>query len=358
MKKRTSNIELLRIICMIMIVALHSLGFTGLLSTYRDFSFNSSVIWLLEAFCFVAVNCYVLISAYFMCDKKISLKKIVKIWTQVFFYSVILLLISILLGNEVSKKEIIKCIFPFSTKNYWFPAVYLLLTLLSPILNILISKLKKGQFRYLLIINAIAFSIIPYAFQVSDNFDFGGGYGIVWFVNLYLVAGYLKKYVNKEKIKKRYCVLTYLLCCISTYLIFIVIQTTKIPFFSPDFFYTYPFILVLIASISLFIIFINIDIKNEKINKIILKLSSLTFGVYLIHEHPLIRTMLWENIGPYLIDFSIIKLIVTISLVYIACSAIEALRQVLFTPLNRIIEKNKKIDGFNKKINEVLYEKS
>ena len=358
MKKRNSNIELLRIICMVMVVTLHSLSFTGILGTYRSFSFNGTIVWILEALSFVAVNCYVLISAYFMCDKKTSFKKNLKLWTQVFFYSLLFLIIGMILKGEITTFEKIKYIFPFSTKVYWFPVIYMLLTLLSPILNTLIEKIQKRQYLYLLSINAITFSIIPYIFQVTDNYDYGGGYGIVWFINLYLIAGYLKKHFDISRIKKRTCLLTYLITCLLTYLIFVIIETFKIPMFSPDFFYTYPFLLIVIASIALLLLFLKIEIKNEKVNKVILFLSPLTFGVYLIHEHPIVRAKLWGGVTPFLIKFSLLKQIAVVLVVYIICSIIEYIRTILFKPINNFIEKNKKIDKIDKKFNEVLYEKS
>ena len=358
MKKRNSSIELLRIVCMIMIVTLHSLGFTGLLTNYKDFSFNGAIIWILEVLSFVAVNCYVLISAYFMCDKKTSFKKNIKLWTQVFFYSVLFLIIGLVLKIDMSNYEKIKYLLPFSMRVYWFPVVYMLLTLLSPIITLLIKNLNKKQFIYLLIINAITFSIIPYLFQINDNFNFGGGYGIVWFINLYLIAGYLKRHFDINKLKKKTCLFTYIGMNLLTYLIFIIVHETRIPYFSPDLFYTYPFILILISSVALFLMFLKIEIKNEKIEKVIIFLSSLTFGVYLIHEHPLVRSRLWGSLGPVLLDFSLVKQLIIIVIIYMVCSIIEYIRTLLFIPLNKIIEKNKIINKLDKKINEVLYEKS
>lgn len=358
MKKRNSSVELLRIVCMIMIVTLHSLGATGLLTTYKVLSLNSAIIWILEALSFVAVNCYVLISAYFMCDKKISFKKNIKLWMQVFFYSVLFLILALILKTDITNYEKIKYILPFSMRVYWFPVVYLLLTLISPILNLLIKILNKKQYIYLLVLNAITFSIIPYVFQVSDNFDFGGGYGIVWFVNIYLIAGYLKKHFHTNKVNKKLCALTYLGCCLATYLGYIIIQELGIPFLNADIFYTYPFILILIASIALFLFFLKLEIKNEKFGNIILFISSLTFGVYLIHEHPLVRSYLWGKLAPYLLEFSLFKQIVVIIIIYISCSIIEYIRILLFIPINKLIENNKTIHKIDKKINEVLYEKS
>jgi hypothetical protein len=104
--------------------------------------------------------------------------------------------------------------------------------------------------------------------------------------------------------------------------------------------------------------FLKLEIKNEKVEKSIIFLSSLTFGVYLIHEHPLVRSRLWGSLGPVLLDFSLVKQLIVIAIIYIVCSVIEYIRTLLFIPINKLIEKNKTINILDKKINEVLYEKS
>lgn len=69
-KERQINYELLRIIAMLMIVSLHYLSKGGLLGdpSRAKMSATGYAAWLLEAFCLVAVNVYVLISGYFGVD--------------------------------------------------------------------------------------------------------------------------------------------------------------------------------------------------------------------------------------------------------------------------------------------------
>lgn len=63
-KKRSANFELLRIVSMMMIVMLHLLGndHGNVLSKTTEFSAVWIITWGIEAFCTVAVNCYVLLS--------------------------------------------------------------------------------------------------------------------------------------------------------------------------------------------------------------------------------------------------------------------------------------------------------
>lgn len=102
-KKRQLNYELLRILAMLMIVSLHYLSKGGILGepARADMTTAGYTAWLIEAFCIVAVNVYVLISGYFGVDargsrgsgKKLTfreaLRKPIKIWKQVFFYSML-----------------------------------------------------------------------------------------------------------------------------------------------------------------------------------------------------------------------------------------------------------------------------
>ena len=85
--QRNYSIDLLRIISMIMVVVLHIdlFGHINRLSrTTSDFSFSYTVN-LYQQLCIVAVNVFVIISAWFLCDRdKIATKKIVHLYIMSF----------------------------------------------------------------------------------------------------------------------------------------------------------------------------------------------------------------------------------------------------------------------------------
>ncbi len=101
-KDRQLNYELLRILAMLMIVCLHYLSKGGFLGVpaREQISVSGYAAWLIEAFCLVAVNVYVLISGYFggVSETKDVLKRPLKIWKQVIFYSVTIGAIAIITG--------------------------------------------------------------------------------------------------------------------------------------------------------------------------------------------------------------------------------------------------------------------
>ena len=96
------------------------------------------------------------------------------------------------------------------------------------------------------------------------------------------------------------------------------------------YFYRLQRITTLLISIFLFIGFKNLKIKHSKV---INAISSLTFGVYLIHDNNLIRPILWKTIfgaerlqdNALLIPYSVIVILT----VYISCTIIELIRKKL-----------------------------
>ncbi|WP_353885604.1 acyltransferase family protein [uncultured Veillonella sp.] len=90
--------ELLRIFAMLMIVGMHYMNFGGILwSNDINSITNRRIAWLLEAFCFVAVNCYVLVSGYFLVQtKKFEWRKALKLWCHVTIYTILFFVISCL----------------------------------------------------------------------------------------------------------------------------------------------------------------------------------------------------------------------------------------------------------------------
>ena len=99
MKKRMANIELLRMVSMMMVVMLHYLGKGELLpATTGAMNINGYVAWGMESLCIVAVNVYMLISGYFLVESGFKVHRIVELLCQVLFYTILVPLVLIALG--------------------------------------------------------------------------------------------------------------------------------------------------------------------------------------------------------------------------------------------------------------------
>lgn len=88
-KQRASNIELLRIVLILMIIILHYLngGMGGLLLHVRENSTNYYLGHLLESFCIIAVNVFILITGYFSVNKtNISVSKVIRLLLIMIFW--------------------------------------------------------------------------------------------------------------------------------------------------------------------------------------------------------------------------------------------------------------------------------
>ena len=185
-KQRQSNIELLRILSMVMIVFLHIMNHGGLLDTVVYGTVNYYAFWMIEVLSYVSVNVYVLISGYFLITQKFSLKKLLTILIEVLFYSMLFFTIFVISGRvPFSLKGLALAIVP--VKEYWFTRIYIGLYILFPFLNMALLKLSKTVWRALLITLLLLFSLIipSTALSVSGN-------GIVWFVTLYVIAAYIR----------------------------------------------------------------------------------------------------------------------------------------------------------------------
>lgn len=92
--------------------------------------------------------------------------------------------------------------------------------------------------------------------------------------------------------------------------------------------YSNPF--VIIQSVAYFLFFNTLNIKSRLINLV----SSLTFGVYLIHENWYIRPLLYTNLGinrgPIYSTKFVIYMLLMVCVIFVVCAFIEFCRQQLF----------------------------
>lgn len=323
-ENRKSNFELLRIILIIMVLILHYIGIGGV----RD---NSSGITLYilnfaEAAFRPSVNVFVIITGYFMISKNsIKLSKIIQLIYITVFYGVIIYFIVIATKLYDLNIESLK-IFIKSITDSWFITTYIILYLLIPFINKLVKILSKKNFEILLLVITFFFSIWP-SIWTSITVD-DGGYGIINFIFMYLIGTYIKLYKDDIKGIKKF--------------IFIYVITTIITTIVGQFAvraFNYNFIINIIGAIALFEIFKNINIKN---NKIINKLASYTFAVYIIHTNPFILSDLFklvfktENFANSIL--LPIHLVLTTLCIYMGCVIIETIRKLIMKKIDEKIE--------------------
>lgn len=205
---------------------------------------------------------------------------------------------------------------------------------ISTFLNKLIKTLSKEQYTMLLFIIIIIFSVWGTIIDPARTINYGGGYSISWFVCLYIIAGYIKRFYKNEKNRKITYFIIYLLMSFVNVLAHWLINKYNIKTFEPNVLYRYFSITVLIAALNLFLFFLNINIKQNMINRCIYFFSSATFGVYLIHENPYFRIFLWDGFKRFIVNVGNKKLsiiiITTPILLFLSFTFIDKIRLCIF----------------------------
>ena len=197
-KKRMVNIEVLRLLAMMMVVSLHYLAKGELLEKLTGpLSAKGHLAWLLESFSIAAVDVYVLISGYFLVETGFRCRRVISLVLQVMFYTcllpVVLILTGILPVGEITFYNILQCIFPTNMLHYWFVSAYVLMFLFTPVLNAAVHGMKKRQLQtaivILLIMESLSKTVIPVRLEL-DNL----GYDAYWFMVVHLIAAYIRLY--------------------------------------------------------------------------------------------------------------------------------------------------------------------
>ena len=199
--KRKSNFELLRIVAMMMIVASHA-SYWGGFDFEAPFSVNKLFIDFLYMLGEIGVNCFMLISGYFMVRSKFRIKKIINIIGETYFYVLFCNFLLIFLGY----KEFYFSTFflPIIRSKYWYITAYVEICFISPFLNLFVNKINQDQLKKIITILLVFYCAIPtfVCWMLSGNIeDLLFFNRFIWFVTVYLVGAYNSLYED-DPIKK------------------------------------------------------------------------------------------------------------------------------------------------------------
>lgn len=359
MKKRFSGIELLRIFAMFLIVASHlsQRGNWSWLGGMEGYSLKQLLMDWVICFGQVGVAIFFAITGYFVFNSKgYNWRRIFTIWRPTIFYSLTFLILARVLrvsGSDFTwplGSEFARSIFPVSLNAYWFVSSYIVLHLLLPYIKTLLDNLEYKEIRKLIIVAACV-SIVPNFISYITT----GVASVVFSIPsavFYAIVGYsVHRFEGRLKAVPSWKLMSVSIIGFIMYLVLsllirlaasrlgyvnlnnnILIDTLCLP--------------CMLSSIPLVVVFSRMRFVNAFINYV----SSLTFGVYLIHSNVFFVSYLWRQ-NDYLMTFNAshyhflgfcFYFVGSVVLIFGFSSIVEALRKIIVLFSVRLIRKSNK----------------
>lgn len=333
-QKRDTGIDLLRVLAMGLIVLHHLMLHGGLTTVFPAFSPSGLTIHLFNAVTRCAVNVYALISGYVMVRSHFRPSRLIGLWLQVVFYGLLAVLCLPLMGGSMQPLQFFSAVTPVSHDSYWYFTCYFVVFCLSPFLNLLLHTLTRQQNRLMLLMLTMLFSILP-TFMLTDRFQLNGGYHPVWLMVMYLFGGAMRLH-GVPRFGGRMKTLAVIAGCILLGWGFRLAALGANAKWLEECLLQYTAPTVLVCSIALFSLLAGQKLPDW-LSRTVIALSPLTFGVYLIHDNPLVREHLIKmrlvglaNLNPVLM---LGGLFACWAGVYSVCLLMEWLRTRLFAAL-------------------------
>lgn len=357
--KRNPNFEILRVLAMFMIVIIHfdAHGINRALMAETESPFTIPLTNIgITNFCLsqyimfissVGVNIFVLITGYFMYDKKPKSYRFIRVWFQTLFYGLFFGFLFFILGladNHTVIKGLVKSLFPLSIGNHWFVRQYLGLMIISPFLNLAIKNLRKPIYDLLMIVVLITGTTVLLRFPWGYSLEFNSGNSFIWFIYLYISGCYLRRFDMSIRVKKYLKFRTFLIVSVCICLISLIPSMVKSYMGGALYPVAYHYNGVsFYLSLIIFLQFKDSRMPNNIIFRMIIRLAPYTFGVYLIHDNSLVRNMLWYGLNwqQYFEKLYFIPLWIGVAIVvFLSCVVIDRLREMLwgYFKINRRLE--------------------
>lgn len=273
---RLSNFELLRLICMAMVLNLHS--FSG----YKHGEgILQALDFLRESTSICAVDTFVLISGYF--GIRWRRKGCYNLLFQCLFYSFAVYGFCVATGIVIyDKAEFVQCFKAFYD-NWGFITWYIILYFVSPWLNSFADNSTDKQL--------LKFIVVFYLAQIIIMRSVTGG--PINFCLIYLIGRWISK-VDAQRFANRaiwgYIIVT-MVIFVFAYSTYMILHYDAIAMADFIIGYSYASPFVILQAICLFLFFSKLRINSKVINW----LAASCLSIFLIHMHPAIKKIGYYN---------------------------------------------------------------
>lgn len=286
---RSSSIELLRLILMVMIIIhhciVHGLGLSALSPFYSSnliIPYNEMPIWIgINSCCICAVNCFILISGYFKI--KVTSYKFINLLFTLCFYSILLTIVPDVIDENW--KEAIRNSLFLTHSPYWFVIDYLFLMVFAPMLNLAFDTFLSSKRRLIILGLLIISCYFGFVWGHSVNIN---GYTLLQFITMYCIGREIK--LSQFSMARTPSILLYIIssgiCAVLCWLFW---DKGYNQYAWRVTYYNNP--LLILSSIGLFVVFMNGHIQSKLINRIALS----AFGIYLFQSSPCVASLMYTH---------------------------------------------------------------
>ena len=303
------------------------------------------------------IDIFAIASGYVGIVSAFKLSRIVKLWIQVVFTGLaVLVSLDLFAGIQVQPMDYMKACIPIAKNEYWYMTAYLMLCFVMPVLNAGIKALQEKELRYVVML--LLGVICGESFVCSVGaLGVEGGYSFEWLAVLYVVGAYVRLYnpLDKSKVVLFGCIFA---CAMIVGWVPMLLQklsllnTVHLPRLFEFGGYTSPFTVMI--ALCIFALCLKVRIVSEKARRVIILLSSTTLGVYLIHVQPLFFREVFGKIlrnltvseGDVVYSY-LCQLIMSTALIYLSCTALDLLRILCFKGFGIVVGMRKMIKGNN-----------
>ncbi len=296
-KQRNSNIELLKIISMVVIVFSHQIvpyyydGIGGIVdfpgaavTTDPQFLFLSFIgpLGLFADVVFIACSAYFLLES-----NRISVKKVFFLMASDVIIMSSSLIVQAAIGDEISEVQILEAIFPTFLQVNWFVGYYIVFYLLHPFFNYVIRKLDKKGLAIVTLILVVQCNVI--LFGMGDR---PGAVGLKFlcFVSIYFAVAFSKLYGAKLWESKKFNVC--MLCLATVLYVAFRISMNYIGLVNEyvaerqDYYAHINNPIIIVWALAA----INLATRKPRYNKVINYFSGMTLLMYLVHQRLLFQS--------------------------------------------------------------------
>jgi len=337
---RNYGIDLVRILSMILIINHHIIFHGGPLFKTKIFSLEHKIFIFLNVISVSGVNTFGLISG---CIGFHSYK-----FSNLFYLLFTTFLYSITISHlfKYFKPKLVEKysqhIYTLFITDYWYFTAYFTMYFFFPLINEGITQIKKKKMTHFIINLFLIFSFLneirKYSkrFKSIDIFNLKNGFSYIWLLILYLFGGYLGKFkidINKRRntfYYSKYIFFIIIFGLIKTKFLLSEIAKTNVNYVNIN--YASPTYLGI--SISIILIFSNINISNKILVKLISFFSSLTYGIYLSHNHLFVRLYIIRKYFLWILKYKSINIVIIEIMcsfgLFLFCAFIDLIRLFIF----------------------------